>query len=121
MKIKVHIISALEREERMRAERLKGHDWKVIYDPTRQGDDPGLFYGRLFRSFDIRFDAEEKCPWPDGIVFENIHTRQQLTFQNKRLVDVRTKEIMSRRMNREYRQRQKWLKRKAAAKAAAAE
>ncbi len=32
----------------------RGYLWKVIADPTRKSNDPGLFYGRLFRVVDNR-------------------------------------------------------------------
>ena len=30
-----------------------GYSWRVIHDPTRTGEDPGLFFGGHFRSIDI--------------------------------------------------------------------
>jgi hypothetical protein len=50
---------------------LRGYEWKVIIDPTRKCDDPGLFYGRLFRMIDLSLDRDEISTWPDGIVFEH--------------------------------------------------
>jgi hypothetical protein len=38
----------------------------VIVDPTRFADEPGLFYGGLFRMVDLRLDRDEKSTWPDG-------------------------------------------------------
>jgi hypothetical protein len=58
----------------------KGYFWKVVYDPTRNGEDPGLFYGSHFRLLDIIPTWDETSPWPDGTVFEHIQTGQQLTF-----------------------------------------
>lgn len=58
----------------------KGYFWKVIRDPTRNEVDPGLFFGSYFRLLDIYPDRDEASPWPDGIIFEHIHTGQQLTF-----------------------------------------
>jgi hypothetical protein len=58
----------------------KGFLWKVVFDPTRNGEDPGLFYGSLFRLLDILPTWDETSPWPDGIVFEHIQTGQRLTF-----------------------------------------
>ena len=31
----------------------RGYVWKVIVDPTRKGDGPGMFFGGLFRMMDI--------------------------------------------------------------------
>ena len=31
----------------------KGYFWKVVVDPTRNGEEPGCFYGSLFRLLDI--------------------------------------------------------------------
>ena len=58
----------------------KGYLWKVIYDPTRNGEDPGLFYGSLFRLLDILPTKDEISPWPERIVFEHIQTGQRLSF-----------------------------------------
>lgn len=58
----------------------KGYLWKVIYDPIRNGEDPGLFYGSLFRLLDILPTKDEDSPWPERIVFEHIQTGQQLSF-----------------------------------------
>jgi len=58
----------------------KGYFWKVVQDPTRNDMDPGLFFGSYFRLLDIYPDRDEPCTWPDGIIFEHIHTGQQLTF-----------------------------------------
>ncbi len=58
----------------------KGYFWKVVYDPTRNGEDLGLFYGSHFRLLDIIPTWDETSPWPDGTVFEHIQTGQQLTF-----------------------------------------
>ena len=58
----------------------KGYFWKVVYDPTRNGEDPGLFYGSHFRLLDILPTWDETSPWPEGIVFEHTETGQQLTF-----------------------------------------
>ena len=60
----------------------KGYFWKVVVDPTRDGEDPGCFYGSLFRLLDILPTVDEVSPWPDGIVFEHIETGQHLTFLN---------------------------------------
>jgi hypothetical protein len=58
----------------------KGYFWKVVVDPTRTGENPGCFYGSLFRLLDILPTVDEDSPWPDGIVFEHIETGQRLTF-----------------------------------------
>ena len=58
----------------------KGYFWKVIVDPTRNAEEPGCFYGSLFRLLDILPTVDEVSPWPDGIVFEHIETGQHLTF-----------------------------------------
>lgn len=64
----------LERLER------KGYEWKVVIDPTRTGDDPGYFYGNLFRWTDIdpRRIADEAPSWPPGIVFKHQRTGEQI-------------------------------------------
>lgn len=67
---------------------INGYDWKVIVDPTRSEDDPGLFYSGLFRMVDLRLDRDEKSTWPDGIVFEHKWTGQRLTFENGKLFDL---------------------------------
>ena len=67
---------------------INGYDWKVIVDPTRVEDDPGLFYGGLFRMVDLRLDRDEKSTWPNGIVFEHILTGQRLTFEKGQLFDL---------------------------------
>lgn len=67
---------------------LRGYVWKVVKDPTRNVNDPGLFYGSMFRMIDIRLNRDEKSTWPDGIVFENVTSGNQLTFQNGFLVDL---------------------------------
>ncbi|GAP06185.1 hypothetical protein ATHL_01031, partial [Anaerolinea thermolimosa] len=53
----------------------QGYYWKVVVDPTRTGDDPGMFYGRYFRWSDIelppsfgRQREDIPCPWPHGTV-----------------------------------------------------
>ncbi len=58
----------------------KGYFWKVVVDPTRNGEEPGCFYGSLFRLLDILPTVDEVSPWPDGIVFEHVETGQHLTF-----------------------------------------
>lgn len=63
----------------------KGYEWKVIVDPTRFMDDPGLFYGRLFRIFDIHVYPGEKPTWPNGIVFQHVRTGEKLTYTQGKL------------------------------------
>ena len=67
---------------------ITGYDWRVIVDPTRSEDDPGLFYAGLFRMVDLRLDRDEKSTWPDGIVFEHKLTGQRLTFEKGKLFDL---------------------------------
>jgi hypothetical protein len=77
----------------------RGYEWKVVVDPTRVGHDPGMFFGRLFRIFDIRINRDEKSTWPDGIVFEHIKSGCRLTYQSGLLVDL-TNSIVLRRKTR---------------------
>jgi hypothetical protein len=58
----------------------KGYLCKFIYHPTRNGEDPGLFYGSLFRLLDILPTKDEISPWPERIIFEHVQTGQQLSF-----------------------------------------
>lgn len=60
----------------------KGYLWKVVRDPTTNAEEPGLFYGSLFRLLDIMPTKDETSPWPDGIIFQHIETGQRLTFEN---------------------------------------
>lgn len=61
---------------------MTGYDWKVVVDPTRSGDHPGVFYGGYFRWTDIELPraCRERipCPFPAGTVFENIKTGEQV-------------------------------------------
>ena len=83
------IHSASENELVESTNRLpKGYEWKVVFDPTRTGDDPGLFYGRLFRIFDIRIRTGEDCTWPDGIIFQSIKTSEKKTYRQGKLITV---------------------------------
>lgn len=66
---------------------LRGYVWKVIMDPTRVDDDPGMFFGRLFRMIDIRLNRDEKSTWPEGIVFEHIPPGCRLTGQEGSLMN----------------------------------
>lgn len=73
---------------------IRGYVWKVITDPTRTEDDPGLFFGRLFRMIDIRLNRDEKSTWPDGIVFEQITTGCRLAYQGGVLMDLTNSKII---------------------------
>ncbi len=63
----------------------KGYEWKVIVDPTRSREYPGLFFGRFFRKFDLHMYPGEKPTWPDGITFQNIKTGQKVFFAQGKL------------------------------------
>ena len=69
---------------------MNGHIWQVIYDPTRKGDNPGIFYGGRFRWIDIelpkQYQRSVPCPWPDGIIFENVHTGERVTIINAQAI-----------------------------------
>ncbi len=65
-------------------DRLLTYIWQVVYDPTRTGEYPGLFYKGLFR----RSDLLESCGpdgWPDGIIFQNIQTGERRTVRGGQL------------------------------------
>lgn len=68
----------------------QGYCWKVIIDPTRKGDDPGLFYGGHFRWSDIVTPGARKedipCPWPNGTVFKNVKTGEVAIVQWGRVI-----------------------------------
>jgi hypothetical protein len=76
---------------------LRGYEWKVIVDSTRGHEDPGLFYGRLFRMMDFVLERDEKSTWPNGIVFEHTLTGNRLTFAQGRLVDLTHSKILGRK------------------------
>lgn len=59
-----------------------GYVLRVIFDPTRSSEDPGLFHGSFFRFIDITHDRNEKCTWPEGIIFENKNTGEFLAIRN---------------------------------------
>ncbi len=69
-----------------------GYWWKVVVDPTRNPDEPGMFYGAHFRWCDIvlpGYDAENQtipCPWPDGTVFENIKTGERVMVKRGQVI-----------------------------------
>jgi hypothetical protein len=75
----------------------RGYDWKVIVDPTRSGDDPGFFYGRLFRMVDLQLDRDERSTWPDGIEFEHVHDRRRLIFREGSLFDLTHQKTLGRK------------------------
>ncbi|MGB7096634.1 MAG: hypothetical protein WBD62_18450 [Anaerolineales bacterium] len=76
---------------------IKGYEWKVVVDPTREGHDPGMFFGRLFRIFDIHINRDEKSTWPDGIIFEHIKSGCRLTYQSGFLVDLTNSIVLKRK------------------------
>ena len=77
----------------------KGYLWKVVYDPTRNGEDPGLFYGSLFRLLDILPTKDEVSPWPERIIFEHTQTGQRLSFVEGQPVYLNLpEEIVKRRL-----------------------
>jgi hypothetical protein len=76
----------------------RGYEWKVIVDPTREGHDPGMFFGRLFRIFDIRINRDEKSTWPDGIVFEHVKSNRCLTYQSGLLIDLTNSTVLKRKI-----------------------
>jgi hypothetical protein len=70
----------------------QGYYWKVVVDPTRTGDEPGMFYGAHFRWTDIvppGWDDECRkipCPWPSGTVFENVKTGERVTIKKGKVL-----------------------------------
>ncbi len=76
---------------------LRGYVWKVIIDPTRVDDDPGMFFGRLFRMIDIRLNRDEKSTWPDGIMFENITSGCRLTYKDGLLMDLTNSKVIQKK------------------------
>jgi hypothetical protein len=87
----------LFRPVKVNAVELRGYVWKVIKDPTRGREEPGLFYGGLFRMIDIRLGRDEKSTWPDGILFEHVTSGCQLTFQKGVLVDLTNSKILQKK------------------------
>lgn len=66
-----------------------GYYWKVVVDPTRTRDDPGMFYGGHFRWSDIVLPGcqeEIPCPWPTGTVFENIRTGDRVVVKRGKVI-----------------------------------
>jgi hypothetical protein len=84
-------------EEKVSSAASRGYVWKVIADPTRGKDDPGMFYGRLFRMVDLRTDRDEKSTWPDGIVFEDVASGCRLAYQKGVLVDLANSTVVGRK------------------------
>jgi len=76
---------------------LRGYVWKVIMDPTRVDDDPGMFFGRLFRMIDIRLNRDEKSTWPEGIVFEHITSGCRLTYKDGLLMDLTNSKVIQKK------------------------
>jgi hypothetical protein len=76
---------------------LRGYVWKVTVDPTRNGDEPGMFYGRLFRMIDLRLSRDEKSTWPEGIVFEHVTSGCPLTFRDGLLVDLTNSKVIAKK------------------------
>jgi hypothetical protein len=70
-----------------------GYYWKVVVDPTRSGEEPGMFYGGHFRWSDIvlpsgchREARRIPCPWPHGTVFENVKTGERVVIKRGKVV-----------------------------------
>jgi hypothetical protein len=69
-----------------------GYYWKVVHDPTRSEDFPGMFYGGHFRWSDIELppgcNGRDRipCPWPSGTVFENVRTGERVVIRRGRVV-----------------------------------
>ena len=76
---------------------FRGYVWKVIMDPTRVDDDPGMFFGRLFRMIDIRLNRDEKSTWPEGIVFEHITSGCRLTYKDGLLMDLTNSKVIQKK------------------------
>ena len=61
--------------------------WKVIQDPTKKNNLPGLFYHHLFRKSDVFLLSNETVNyWPEGIIFQNIATGETVEFNRGTLV-----------------------------------
>lgn len=76
---------------------LRGYVWKVIMDPTRVDDDPGMFFGRLFRMIDIRLNRDEKSTWPEGIVFEHVTSGCRLIYKDGLLMDLTNSKVIQKK------------------------
>jgi len=86
---------------------LRGYVWKVIVDPTRVDDDPGMFFGRLFRMIDIRLNRDEKSTWPEGIVFEHITSGCRLSYKDGLLMDLTNSKVIQKKPRVRDRSRRK--------------
>jgi len=84
-------------QDRKNPVELRGYVWKVIMDPTRVDDDPGMFFGRLFRMIDIRLNRDEKSTWPEGIVFEHITSGYRLTYKDGLLMDLTNSKVIQKK------------------------
>lgn len=84
-------------QEKTKPVELRGYVWKVIVDPTRNDDDPGMFFGRLFRMIDIRLNRDEKSTWPEGIVFEHVTSGGRLTYQEGLLMDLTNSKVIQKK------------------------
>ena len=84
-------------QEKVCSAELRGYVWKVIVDPTRESDDPGLFFGRLFRMIDIRLNRDEKSTWPEGIVFEHVTSGCRLTYLDGLLMDLTNSKVIGKK------------------------
>ena len=72
----------------MKSKLRTGYHWKVIHDPTRSLDEPGIFYGGFFRQTDIEPTANEPAGcWPEGITFEDVNTGRRIMIHNGRAVE----------------------------------
>ena len=76
---------------------LRGYVWKVFVDPTRKDDDPGMFFGRLFRMIDIRLNRDERSTWSEGIVFAHITPVCRLTYQDGLLMDLTNSKVIQKK------------------------
>ena len=54
------------------------HEWQVITDPT------DMFQHRVFRLRDLKQSAFDQV-WPNGILFRNLRTGQELQFRQGQL------------------------------------
>lgn len=75
----------------------QGYHWKVVVDPTRTGDDPGMFYGGFFRWSDIELpqacNESIPCPFSSGTVFENVKTGERVVIRQGRVVKLEGKDF----------------------------
>ena len=92
-----NIFDNLFPQEKVCSAELRGYVWKVTVDPTRNGDEPGMFFGRLFRMIDLRLNRDEKSTWPEGIVFEHVTSGCHLTYQDGLLVDLTNSKVIAKK------------------------